>query len=793
MVATGLDARRASRFAAEFPDNSAEGTRRASAPGWLVRHASMLGTAVSLASLMVASAASAQEGGVALPTIDVTTGADSGYQATQQTITRLPTPLLDTPQTVNVVPQQVIQEQRAGTMEEALRNVVGITFSAGEGGQQGDSPIIRGFAARGDVFRDGFRDPGWYTRDLFSIDRVEVYKGPSAFAFGRGSTGGAINNASKLPTGATFIESTVSGTTGPGIRADLDSGGKVGNVSGRIAATAQNIDTPTRDSVYTKRWGIAPSMSLQLDDATKATLSYVYQGEEGSQDYGQPYLPQPAYSAATGALTNPGYNGNGSAVTPVPVSRKLWYGIEDGPFRDLTTTNTHIVTATIERRLGDAFKLTNGTRYISNVRDSTVTAPRALGDVNNTVFANGTSGGIASAGYPVDLMTVGRERRNRVTDASYLVNQTDLTGKFETGILKHTFATGVEFSRETRAQTRVDLCSQTAAVCRTSLTNPGANTVATDRYDITAPNHTTSNHVALYVSDQIKITRFFELLISLRNDRFSTNYVDEAATGASRELSRTDNMFSQRYGVVFHPVSNASIYLAYGNSYNPSAELGTLSSSANNAASVTLEPEKNVSYEAGAKYEALGGRLTLSGAVFRIEKTNLRIPNDPSAPTAQQFIVLDGLARVEGIELGVAGRLTDAWQVFAGYSYLKSEIAKTTNLAELGRWLPNTPEHNFSLWTTYDVTQRLTVGGGATYQSMAYVNTTNTAYVPEYWKFDAMASFKVDKHSTIQLNVYNITNEEYYSQYYGGHAVPASGRWAMLSWRMRFEPPTLLP
>jgi catecholate siderophore receptor len=145
-------------------------------------------TAVSLASLMGATAASGQEGGLQLPTIDVT-GDQGGYQATQQSITRLPTPLRDTPQTVNVVPQQVIQDQKATTMEEALRNVPGITFSAGEGGQQGDSPFIRGQAARGDIFRDGIRDPGWYTRDLFPVERVEVYKGPSAFAFGRGAVG----------------------------------------------------------------------------------------------------------------------------------------------------------------------------------------------------------------------------------------------------------------------------------------------------------------------------------------------------------------------------------------------------------------------------------------------------------------------------------------------------------------------------------------------------------------------------------------------------------------------------
>ena len=201
---------------------------------------------------------------------------------------------------------------------------------------------------------------------------------------------------------------------------------------------------------------------------------------------------------------------------------------------------------------------------------------------------------------------------------------------------------------------------------------------------------------------------------------------------------------------------------------------------------MTLAPEKNISYEAGVKVDVLEGNLSLTGAIFRIEKTNLRVPNDPSAPTAQQFLVLDGLARVDGFELGAAGKVTDKWQVVGGYSYLDSRILETRNLAELYRWLPNAPRHNLALWTTYDITPKLTVGAGATYQSDAFVNTTNTAFVPEYWKFDAMVSYKVDNKSTIQLNVYNITDEFYYWQYYQGHAVPASGRWASLFYRMRW-------
>jgi catecholate siderophore receptor len=754
-----------------------------------------LGTAVSLASLMAVSTASAQEGGssgLQLPTIDVSGNAQSGYQTTQQSITRLQTPLLNTPQTVNVVPQQEIQERRLTTMEEALRTVPGITFSAGEGGQQGDSPIIRGFVARGDIFRDGFRDPGWYTRDLFDIDRVEVYKGPSSFAFGRGSTGGAINNVSKLPTGATYVEGTATAGSAGGYRFDMDASGKRDNISGRIAALYTDVPTPTRDNVWTRRWGVAPSVTAQLDDNTKATLAYIYQGEEGAPDYGWPYLPQPGFSPITGALVNRGYNGNGSPVTPVPINRNTWFGIATGPLRDIVTTETHIFTGIVERDLGNNFKITNGTRVLINDRFGRNTAPRGLANAAMQPFTSGLTVGTGGSGigYPIDLMTIGRERRERETDATFAVNATDLTGKFDTGIINHTLTTGVELSRESRNQSRTDLCVPTGPTanlaCYTSLVNPGSGGVPATGFTVVPGNNTLATDYAAYVIDQMKITQYFELLGSFRYDRFSTHYVDASAVAGQNDLRRTDNLPSYRFGAVYHPTPNSSIYFVYGNSYNPAAELGTLSGSPTNTANVTLAPEKNISYEAGVKADVIEGTLSLTGAVFRIEKTNLRIPNDPTLPTAQQFLVLDGLARVDGFELGAVGKLTKEWQVIAGYSYLDSSIEKTSNLSELGRWLPNAPRHNLALWTTYDITQKWTIGAGATYQSAAFVNTTNTAFVPEYWKFDAMVSYKVDNKSTIQLNIYNITDELYYGQYYQGHVVPASGRYASLSYRVRW-------
>lgn len=743
--------------------------------------ASLLAT-ISLASLMGATA-HAQQAGQELPTIDVTGDQGGGYQATQQSITRLPTPLLDTPQTVNVVPQQMIQEQRATSMEDALRNVTGITFSAGEGGQQGDSPYIRGFVARGDIFRDGMRDPGWYTRDLFSIDRVEVYKGPSSFAFGRGSTGGAINNVSKLPTGANYAEGTLTGTSASGYRVDADASGKRGGISGRVAALYQDVPTPDRDNVFTKRWGIAPSITAELNDSTKATLSYIYQGEQSVPDYGFPWLTAPTYSTTTGALTGAGYNGNGTAVLPARIGRDKFLGFTSGPYADSVQTEVHIVTAKIEHDLTSDMKLTNATRYMVVDRFASPTAPRNLGLAGET----GSTATTPPAGYPVDSMTIGLQHWQNETDNTQLINQTDLVSKFETGGLRHTAAVGLELSRENRHQTRQNLCfpvsSSGTPVCRTSLSNPSPNGSTPTGLGWGAPQDTVMTNVGGYVSDQVKIGRYFEVMGSLRYDYLRTNYDDlTQALPANQHLQSTDGMLGWRYGLVYHPLSNISLYFAQGTSFNPSSELGTLSTG-----TVSLAPEKTNVKEVGAKADVLdGGRLSLTAALFRIDKTNMRVPLDPTQTGAAATQILDGVARSDGYELGVTGKPLDKWSVFMGFTQLWTELRQTTDLSQLGRQLPNAPPRSFSVWNTYDLTPDLTIGGGATYNSDTYANAQNTEYVPAYWKVDAMLNYRIDKNTSLQLNVYNLTNAFYYAQYYAGQAVPASGRWASLSLKTRW-------
>ena len=739
--------------------------------------------AVGVASVLMAGNAIAQES--QLPTIDVQADTNSGYQApTNPGVGRIPTALRDTPQTINVVTKQLATEQGVRSMEDALRNVTGITFSAGEGGQQGDSPFIRGFTARGDIFRDGIRDPGWYTRDFFSVQSVEVYKGPSSFAFGRGSTGGAINNVSRVADGSTFGEATVTASTPAGVRTEFDVSGKASpNVDMRIQGLFTKTDVADRDNVWTKRWGVAPSAVFRVSDKTKVTASYLYQGEEGIPDYGVPYYPAPTYSVTTGLPTAAGYNGNGTAVTPVQVPRNTFLGFTSGPFADVIQTDTHIATIKVDHELNNNTTVTNATRYLVVNRFASPTAPRNLG------LAGQLSGAATTppAGYPTDQMTIGLQHWENITDNEMFTNQTDIISKFETGTLKHTLATGLELTQETRHQQRANLCYPAtggstpagAPICRTNLVNPTAPGFNSTFTGWGGSQDTYMTNVGAYVSDQIKLNRWFEVMGSARFDQLHTGYTDMTAVGANQQLGSNDGMFSWRLGAVFHPTENSSLYYATGVSFNPSSELGTLSNT-----TTSLAPEETKAQEIGAKVDVLQGKLSLTGAWFHIEKTNMRVPSDPTQTTLPQ--ILDGVAVSQGFEFGAAGKLTDKWGLFLGYTIMDTELEKTTDLSQLGRQLPNAPPQSFTSWTTYEVTDKLTIGGGATYNSDTYGNAQNTVYVPSYWKVDLMAMYKIDSKSSLQLNIYNLTDELYYAQYYGSQAVPAPGRWASLSYRVRW-------
>jgi catecholate siderophore receptor len=723
---------------------------------------SLLFASMGLASLMAASSASAQEGGssgLQLPTIDVTGEKDTGYQATNPSLTRMPVPLIDTAQSVNVVPQQVIQDQQATNVKDALRNVAGITFRAGEGGNQGDTPYIRGFSAQSDVFRDGVRDPGWYTRDDFATDRVEVYKGPSSFLFGRGSTGGVVNLVTKTPEDRTFAESSLTGNTGPGVRATLDANGQVNdNVSARIITMGQIYDTPDRDHVKQDKWGIAPSLKMQLNDSTKLTLSYIYQHDKNIPDYGIPF-------------TNPA---DGLPRSPAPVARNTWYGILSGPNPDVDKVDASIATAKIEHEFNNQLKVTNTTRYtdVDHYQLNVFPEPAA----NVPLQANLNSNWIPN-------------RNSTAIHAKLLANQTDFTAHFNTWKLDHTATFGFDAQTENRDFLRQAWTGQVP----TNFLNPDPYRSGGTPLPPTANQLTTgkSQAAGAYVADQIKLNRYFELLGGLRYDYFRFEQLAPLGAPSVQDLASVNNVLSWRVGGVYHPIQDTSLYAMYGTSFNPSADNLTISVStpATAISQFALAPEKNVTTEFGAKADVLGGRLSLAAAVYQTDKSNMRITD----PTTSTTTALAGVARARGFEASATGKLTDLWQVIASYSYIHARIISTTIPVQMGVEPTNTPTHALSLWSTYDLTPDLQIGGGAFYVGQVYgdIPTSSTSLsqsslVPAYWRFDAMAAYKFDAKTTLQLNVYNLTNAYYYESAYTNWAVPGAGRMAALTLKRKW-------
>jgi catecholate siderophore receptor len=681
---------------------------------------------------------------------------------------RATAPLLSTPQTVTVVPQQIIREQASSTVMDALRNVPGITFRAGEGGAQGDVPYIRGFDARNDIFRDGVRDPGWYTRDSFAVDSVEVLKGPSSFMFGRGSTGGVINLNSKwpifgaapvpytspypvkaLPTkapfavgpSADFVDVTTTFHTGPGARGLLDANKQLGeNAAARIQVMGQRYDIPGRDHVEENRWGVAPSLTYKFNEQTRATFAYIYQHDDSVPDRGVPYLPA----------------GWGLPRFPAPVSRDTWYGIKSGPFPDVEKIDAHVATARFVHEFTNDIKVTNTSRYVNVDRFQRATLPSP-----NTI-----------PNPPFNLATFMYNPNRQWTEVSneLFANNTDLSAKFSTGWVRHSLVAGVDVTREERSQRTRQFVSGSADP--TNFYEPDAYRFGGDWGAFNTPTISNATNVGAYLADQAKLTDWFELLGGVRYDNFDA----EAGPQNGAIQSRVDRLWSWRVGGVFHPTSNSSIYAMHGTSFNPSAEFLTFGN--NNPANIG--PEENETTEFGVKADVLDRRLSLTGAVFRTDKTNARIP-DPAGGPSQ---VLGGVVRIEGIELGAIGRITEQWQVFAGYTHLRSEVIEHPDL--VGKEFVNTPENAFSLWTTYDVTQKWTVGGGAFFVDAVWGNAANETRVPSYWRFDAMTSYKITNNIVAQLNIYNITNEYYYAQVYNNWAVPAPGRSAALTLRGRW-------
>jgi catecholate siderophore receptor len=645
-------------------------------------------------------------------------------------------PLRDTPQTITVIPKTVIEEQGATTLRDVLRNVPGLTMTAGEGGAPaGDNLTLRGFSARNDIFVDGARDLGPQSRDPFNLEQVEVAKGPGSAFTGRGSAGGSINLVSKAPTVNRFFAGTVSGGSDATRRFTGDINLPIKDRTAfRLNLMAHDSGVAGRDVVDNQRWGVAPSILFGLGTRTRMTLSYYYVGQDNISDYGIPWVP-----ATNNAL--PEFRDK-----PAPVPRDTFYGFRD---RDYEKLRSDLATVKIERDFNDSTTLRNQLRFGYSSRDSLATPPR---------FNNNNS------------TTINRELRSWIAEDRAFDNQTDLRSRFSTGKIEHSMVAGLALTYENNQRQ-----NRSAPNATTTLLTPNPDDVYNGVITLDPRfGDITGKSVALYAFDTVKLSKYVELNGGLRFDRFDVDGV--SATLAPVE--QLDEMVSWRGGLVVKPKEEGSIYFSYATSLSPSLE-GLSYATANTA----IEPEKTYNLEVGSKWDLIDERLSVNGAIFRVEKTNARTPGIlPDDPVQ----VLQGRQRVQGIELGASGGITRSLRVFGAYTLLDSEIVKSNTPAEVGRRIQNTPRNSFNIWMTYLLPHRITLGGGPRFVGRRFGNNINTRQVESYWLLDAMASFPVSKHLDLRLNLYNLTNEYYFDRLGGGHLIPGAGRSALVSAGFRF-------
>jgi len=650
--------------------------------------------------------------------------------------TKYTQPLLDTPQTVTVISKEVMQEQGATTLRDVLKNVPGLTITAGEGGNPaGDNLTLRGFSARNDIFIDGVRDLSPQSRDPFNLEQVDVVKGPGSVYTGRGSTGGSINLLNKTPGLRRGFGGTLDFGSDRTRRATADINLPIGDTIGfRLNLLGHHSGVAGRDVVEFDRWGVAPSLTFGLGKPTRFTVSYYKLKQNNLSDYGIPWVP-----VTNNALVE-------FRDRPAPVPRNTFYGLRN---RDFEKLNSDLVTLKFEHDFNDGLSLRNQLRYADSSRDSIATPPR---------FANNNS------------TAINRELRSWQTEDKVWDNQTDLVARFNTGKVEHALVTGADFTRENNTRG-----TRTAPNMLTTLFNPNPDDVFTGAITVSPiTGDVTANSQAVYLFDTAKLGKQWELNGGLRWDRFAADGI--TTTGAP--VSRVDRMLSVRAGAVFKPLPQGAVYASYGTSMNPSLE-GLSYKTAN----TVIDPEKTYTIEAGSKWDFLGGRMLVSGAVFRVEKQNARtpavLPGDPPQ-------VLQGKQRVNGLELSVEGNLTRAWQVLAGYTFLDSTTVDSNVPAEIGKELVNTPPSSFNVWSTYRLPSGFNFGGGARFVDRRFGNTINTRIVDAYWTFDAMASYPLTDHIDLKLNLYNLADKFYFDRIGGGHIVPGPGRAAMLSTSFRF-------
>ena len=746
-------------------------------------------------------------------------------------VSTLPTDVQDTPQGVVVIDQALLKDQGVSNLQQALKNVPGITVAIGEGGSlNGDQFKFRGLDASNDVYIDGLRDFGVYTRDSFNYETVQVVEGPSGAAFGRGTTGAAINVVSKTPHLKDSVDLTALAGNGSYYRGTADINYQFGPSSAVRFNFMDNANhVVDRDYVRSKRWGAAASIGFGLEGPTTFTATFMHQTDHRRPDYGVIML-----SPNQPTLGSPGPTAVALPVTELGVPRQTFYGYT----ADADRTKADVLTLKFKHEFDQTLSFLSDTRVgaysryfqYTPVDNCTVTATPENGGgscVGNFFGPGGAASAYArmGGGGPYDMNNWGAQ------------NVSTIRLEKPVGALRNQFMAGWDVSYQNNDKTTYAYSPSRngtgtapfVPAFSKNLLNPSpiptysvilptpANVAGTnDTLASTLTTNGDSTDIGGFVYDRLWLTSQISVVGALRWDRYRLSYTNTTVGGTATTIDTRSNIFTPKVSLLFEPTMDQTFYVSYAKSATPPGTALANSNTPVTAAASVLDPEVNESYEAGAKIKVLDSRLALTASVFEVRKNNA-VQADPNTGEILSGAFSGDRQRVRGVQLGATGQLTEDWSLTAGYTYLDAKTTQSytacsvltaassngvacragvavgtpeLNLAVVGTQIAYAPKHAATLWTTYslhDLVPGLSLGGGAVYQSKvvgAYQGLTTAsgaayltrvAEIPHSLEFDGLIAYDTGRYR-IAVNGYNLTNRLNYAQVYSNRAAPAPGR-----------------
>lgn len=679
------------------------------------------------------------------------------YKADYVTSNKMTGPLLNTPQTVTVVPGTILQERGVTNLTDALRQTPGITFDAGENGfaTSMNNFKLRGFDSSGSIFTDGVRSSGSFARDMFNIEQVEVVKGAAADN-GRGGAAGYINLVTKTPQEENFVRGEASigfdeYDSDARFRSTIDVNQRIGSVAVRMNGMIEDGGVAGRDVAEANAYGLAPSITFGIGTETRATFAYERLERNDLPDWGVP-----------GASVKGMFNYDPIAGRR---GRDNFYGLTS----DFDDVQSDSVLAKFEHDISDNFTISNITRWTEASRESRFTIPTGI-----------------NAAYEATSTRASYDRVN-----TSIANLTNLSGTFVSGGGRHTISTGVEYTHEESDSNRFG--TQNAGP--TDLFNPDPGRFDDPFLPPTERAGIEIDTIAAYFYDTIEVTRQLQLVGGLRVEHYNVDVTSVALDGTPTDYGNfegSETTLGGKIGLVYKPVRDGTLYASYGTSalppgsYLSNPDISRTGENVFPGLVVGADPVRAHNYEVGVKWDFLGGKLSTTAAAFITEKENVPYNGADGYPA-----IVYGEQEVRGIELGIAGNLTDKWKVFGGVTFLDSERkhGRAVDAAAEGDYGANpasgfpgttttngdelsfTPHVSATLWTTYDVTDQFTLGGGVQYVGESWLGRPDDALriipngkygkLPDYFLVNLMASYDLTNNVDLQFNIDNVFDEEY--------------------------------